>query len=118
MVAQKAKSKAVDHKVLAQNTAVKMKAPNVNAVNGTAFRASHEYVAQLMPLLIFIKEQRPKVPSCNTGSTGNQQPNNHNTSNSIGQNAAGRPSTLVVGPFHNKHKPLQCYKCEGWGHFC
>ena len=26
------------------------------------------------------------------------------------------PEITAAGPFHNGKKPLQCYKCGGWGH--
>ena len=26
------------------------------------------------------------------------------------------PEITASGPFHNGKKPLQCYKCRGWGH--
>ena len=26
------------------------------------------------------------------------------------------PETTSHGPFHNGKKPLQCFKCGGWGH--
>ena len=26
------------------------------------------------------------------------------------------PEPTAAGPFHGKRRPLQCYKCGGWGH--
>ena len=26
------------------------------------------------------------------------------------------PEPTAAGPFHGNRKPLQCYKCGGWGH--
>ena len=26
------------------------------------------------------------------------------------------PEPTAAGPFHGNRRPLQCYKCRGWGH--
>ena len=35
----------------------------------------------------------------------------------VRQNMNGRgPEPTTAGPFHGNRRPLQCYKCGGWGH--
>ena len=43
-------------------------------------------------------------------------PSNSPTNSPKNSPRSNGPDITAAGPFHNGKKPIQCYKCGGWGH--
>ena len=61
------------------------------------------------------KRDRSRTPRSTPTNSGQNTPKERDGERDIRTNLQG-PGVNASGPFINDQKPIQCFKCKGWGH--
>ena len=61
------------------------------------------------------KKDRSRTPKSTPTNSGQNTPTKRDREQDIRTNLQG-PGVNASGPFVNDQKPIQCFKCKGWGH--
>ena len=61
------------------------------------------------------KRNRSRTPKTTPTNSRQGTPTKRDSEQDIRNNRQG-PGVNALGPFENGQKPIQCFKCKGWGH--
>ena len=102
-----------------KSTSVKSKAAIVENKASLSLQKLTEEISALTTVVKSASMGTPKTKTPNHKTKANSLKGNGNK----GSNANGNsprmgkgPTVSAAGPFKSGQKPLQCYKCGGWGH--